>query len=544
MESAHSSIIGVLLLITLVMVMGGIVSLMFSSQPVPDKVPIAYLSVSKTNDRVELMNKAGDTLTSSSVAIVVDGIDRTREFRAPENTPDWKTLPAGERIYFDSPQEPKSVQVVYVSNSGQYLLASLGPAPGTSMTPITTVTSPLPVPTIPVPAFPTVTHITPNSGYNGTNITTITMTGTSFLSGATVMLNGTGFSDISAINVTIVSPVQILCSFNLTGVPEGFRNVVVTNSDGNQGVLFGGFRVDGAESRPVVNFVATPGTGTAPLFVQFNDSSKGSTSSWGWSFGDGETSDSQNTSHRYVRPGNYSVNFTAIPVNGSTREIKTQYIIVKPPKPVANFTSNVTQIPVNGFVQFSDTSKNTPTSWKWTFGDDLFYDTHQHPVHQYINPGIFTVHLTVTNAEGSDSIIKTHYIQVMNVNHAPVLAQITNKTTTIGIPLTFIVTASDLDNSRLTFSAMGLPTGATFDPATRTFTWTPVDGMAGNYPVTFTVSDGTLNDSETCWIKVNALPRVPPIAQFTLNTTQGRAPLTVQFTDQSVSAGSVSYHWD
>ena len=47
LESAHSSIIGVLLLITLVMVMGGIVSLMFSSQPVPDKVPIAYLECFK-----------------------------------------------------------------------------------------------------------------------------------------------------------------------------------------------------------------------------------------------------------------------------------------------------------------------------------------------------------------------------------------------------------------------------------------------------------------------------------------------------------------
>ncbi len=92
LESAHSSIIGVLLLITLVMVMGGIVSLMFLHNLYPDKVPIAIVVFSKTNDRVELMNKAGDTLTSSSVAIVVDGIDRTKEFRAPENTPDWKTL--------------------------------------------------------------------------------------------------------------------------------------------------------------------------------------------------------------------------------------------------------------------------------------------------------------------------------------------------------------------------------------------------------------------------------------------------------------------
>ena len=31
---------------------------------------------------------------------------------------------------------------------------------------------------------------------------------------------------------------------------------------------------------------------------------------------------------------------------------------------------------------------------------------------------------------------------------------------------------------------------------------------------------------------------------FTANTTQGKAPLTVQFTDQSVSAGTTSYKWN
>ena len=82
LDSAHSSIIGVLLLITIVMVMGGIVSLVLTSQPLPDKVPIAYLSVSHTNERVELFNKAGDTLTSTSIAIVVDGYRQNE--RIPE----------------------------------------------------------------------------------------------------------------------------------------------------------------------------------------------------------------------------------------------------------------------------------------------------------------------------------------------------------------------------------------------------------------------------------------------------------------------------
>lgn len=121
-ECANSSIIGVLLLITIVMVMGGIVSLIVISQPMPDKVPIAYLSVSQSNERVELINKAGDTLTSKSIAIVVDGVDRTTEFRKPENSLDWGSLHAGEHIYYTSPQEPESVQVIYLGQAGQYLL--------------------------------------------------------------------------------------------------------------------------------------------------------------------------------------------------------------------------------------------------------------------------------------------------------------------------------------------------------------------------------------------------------------------------------------
>ncbi len=392
-ESASSSIIGVLLLITIVMIMGGSIFLILSSQPLPEKVPITYLSVSQSDDRVDLFNKAGDTLPRNSISILVDGVDRTKEFRKPENSLDWKTLHAGEHLYYDSPQEPKSVQVVYVGNSGQYLLASSGPA---TITPITIIPSLTPVPTIPVAAMPAVLQITPDSGYNNTTIADFNITGTAFLLGATVKLNGTGFADIPATNVTVVSPVQITCSFNITDVPAGFRNVVVINSDGKAGQLPEGFRVDPAGARPIADFVATPTHGTAPLTVQFNDTSTSSTGMWEWAFGDGGTSNSQNTSHQYTHPGTYTINLTVTNADGSYRKIKTNYINVTSrssitcQSPAADFTANVTQIPVNGFVQFYDNSTNTPSHWQWTFGDDLFYDSHQNPIHQYINPGVFS----------------------------------------------------------------------------------------------------------------------------------------------------------
>jgi len=57
--------------------------------------------------------------------------------------------------------------------------------------------------------------------------------------------------------------------------------------------------------------------------------------------------------------------------------------------------------------------------------------------------------------------------------------------------LSFGVSATDPDGDALTYSASDLPAGATFDPTTQQFSWTPDYTQAGTYTVTFTASDGT-----------------------------------------------------
>jgi PKD repeat protein len=52
------------------------------------------------------------------------------------------------------------------------------------------------------------------------------------------------------------------------------------------------------------------------------------------------------------------------------------------------------------------------------------------------------------------------------------------------------VAATDPDGDPITYSAGNLPAGASFDPATQTFSWTPTYRQAGTYTVTFTASDG------------------------------------------------------
>jgi len=88
----------------------------------------------------------------------------------------------------------------------------------------------------------------------------------------------------------------------------------------------------------------------------------------------------------------------------------------------------------------------------------------------------------------------------------PVLGPIGDKTISEYQPLTFTVTASDPDGDPLTYSATGLPAGATFNPMTRLFSWSPTYAQAGSYQVTFLINDGDLTDSETITITVDDAP--------------------------------------
>ncbi len=122
----------------------------------------------------------------------------------------------------------------------------------------------------------------------------------------------------------------------------------------------------------------------------------------------------------------------------------------------------------------------------------------------YVQAGSYSVTFTVTDAGGlSDS--ETTVITANNVNRPPVLNTIGNKTITVGQSLTFSVSATDPDGDALTYSASGLPAGATFNASTRVFSWTPAAGQAGSYNITFTVTDSRgLSNSETITIAVTA----------------------------------------
>jgi monoamine oxidase len=85
-----------------------------------------------------------------------------------------------------------------------------------------------------------------------------------------------------------------------------------------------------------------------------------------------------------------------------------------PPSPNVP-TAAFTAVPTSGSepldVVFTDTSSQSPTSWSWDFGD-TGTSADQHPTHQYAAAGTYTVSLTATNANGSDSKTRPQLIEV------------------------------------------------------------------------------------------------------------------------------------
>jgi len=129
-----------------------------------------------------------------------------------------------------------------------------------------------------------------------------------------------------------------------------------------------------------------------------------------------------------------------------------------------------------------------------------------------------TITVKVTPTDGnSDGAAATAIATV--TNSAPLLATIGTKSVDELTSLQFAVSATDADfpGDALIYIAADLPPGATFDPATGVFAWTPTESQQGQYVVTFTATDdGTprLADSEAVTItvrEVNAAPVLAPI---------------------------------
>ena len=160
-------------------------------------------------------------------------------------------------------------------------------------------------------------------------------------------------------------------------------------------------------------------TGEAPLTVHFGDYSsvyidgdfEAEIVAWEWDFGDGMTSAERNPTHTYTDSGAYTVSLTVMDSSGATTTTAKESFVVVGPSSVlkAEFTAKTRMSSEKTIVNFIDQGKGDITEWFWDFGDgSTSYEPN--PMHIYTEPGAYTVTLTVTGSEGSDSDSKADFV--------------------------------------------------------------------------------------------------------------------------------------
>ena len=189
--------------------------------------------------------------------------------------------------------------------------------------------------------------------------------------------------------------------------------------------------------------------------------------------------------------------------------------------------------------------------------DDWIYWIVTPPAHGVaLVDGSVAIYLPDANYYGSDSFtyqandgtldsnVGTVTLQIANVNDAPLLVPIEDQAVNEGQLLEFSINGLDLDGDTLNYSAEGLPEGATFDPATRTFRWTPTFEQAGEYSVSFRVEDGNGGEAEeTIQIQVQNVNE-PPVACLAMTSTHGHKVWFSAACSYDPEGGAIQYAWN
>ncbi len=148
------------------------------------------------------------------------------------------------------------------------------------------------------------------------------------------------------------------------------------------------------------------------------------------------------------------------------------------------------------------------------------------------SPGNHTVTIRVSD-DGLQSLddFETITITVNDVNLPPVLTAIGSQSVEEGSPLTFTASATDPDlpADRLSFSLdSDAPTGATINPTTGEFNWTPGE------------TEGPAVHSVTVRVTDNGTPSLDHFETITITVAEvNQAPILAAIGDQSVGEGSL-----
>jgi len=261
-------------------------------------------------------------------------------------------------------------------------------------------------------------------------------------------------------------------------------------------------------SKPQIVIATSSLTGNAPLLTTFDARQSsdvdGTITNFSWDFGDGNTSNTAQTSNTYAVPGSYQVTLLVTDNEGTTAT-KTLDVLVTDPTvnnaPVANIVTSTTTGTVPLSVSFDGSGSydldNDVLSYIWDFGDGTS-DTGVLTNHSYTMAGTYDVILTVDDGNGG---IGSEIIQItsteIDINTSPV-AMFTTSVIEGYAPLSIMFDASsstDADGDLLTYTwDFGDNTTDVGVTSSHTFT------AAGDYTVQLTVFDSNGGSDSTITI--------------------------------------------
>ncbi|MEP7171788.1 MAG: PKD domain-containing protein, partial [Bacteroidota bacterium] len=286
---------------------------------------------------------------------------------------------------------------------------------------------------------------------------------------------------------------------------------------------------------PIAGFKIIPLTGCYPLIVTITDTSQDANSHF-WSFGDANTYTTSLVSfgYTYYTPGLFTVKEIITDIHGCTDSItKPNYIHTYGPLP--GFTANKDSGCAPLSVIFSDTSHSEfpIVSRIWSFGDGVI-DTVTTTIisHIYMNPGSYTVTLTVKDSQGC---IKT--ITIPNYIRAslPIASFVVDTFSCPGKVVSFNAAASIAAGGSYHWAfGDGNTFVTTLNTATHTY------AANGNYTATLTLIDQNGCDSAVS----HPIHIESPVANFSDSAllTCGNAQVT--FYNLSTGTALTAAYWN
>ena len=284
----------------------------------------------------------------------------------------------------------------------------------------------------------------------------------------------------------------------------------------------------------IVNFTASQTTWCdTPFTVMFTDLTAANPNyTYFWDFGDGNTSTTQNPTHTYTTLGNFVVQLTVTDAVSGCSKVKTKNNYIKVGSELSfTYTPSTGCEPLD--VAFTNTTSGSTTGWSWDMGDGYTL-TQQNPVHTYQDDGCFFVSFTATKNGCTSTITSPNCIQV---NEAPQPSYtITSSNIACSIPHTvnFSGTSTLVGNTYLWDFGDG-NTSTQQNPSHTYMTF-------GVFPVAFTAisAQGCSTTVITDTVKIQTV-----VADFSIDTISGCAPLDVTFSDESFSLFPITtYNWN